>query len=410
MNTSPDALSEPFDLLFVGYGDWHLWKWDGFRTRSAQLCRFMARSPRVRRIYVLNEPIYMRGSPPGLNLPRRERFRKLPLRSQCRQIDDTIFAIDPSRFLLAPFRLRTHYVVRMIRTHLSRHNVVPILWLANVPMAFLMESLRCNLKVFDAIDDWEQIPHLGTHLRIRACYETIASRADIICTVSDHLAKKFTQKSSTALVRHIPNGVDLELFAQPADPPHVRRHRRKGARPVLTYVGVLSSRFDLDLMIAVARAFPDARIRLIGPLHTDEYPELGSLKHVPNVHLSGLVHHHAVPGILRESDILLMPHRRCPLSLSMDPLKLYEYLTTGLPIVTTDVPPVRAYEQLLYIATDTPSFIEYIKKALQEQETLQAERLWEARIQEARKHGWEQRVEAILDLIESRRHEKHKAA
>jgi len=393
---------EPVDLLFVGYGDWHLWRWDGFRTRSAQLCRFLARSSLVRRLYVLNEPIYLRGSAHGLNVPRKERFMALPPTSRCSHVEENIFALDPSRFLLAPFRLRKGYVARMIQRHLTGNGVVPVLWVANVPMAFLMERVRCRLRIFDAIDDWEHIPALGPHLAIRECYETLAARADIIFTVSEYLAAKFERKAPAALVRHVPNGVDLELFRRPADPPRARRRMRKGKEPVLTYVGVLSSRFDAELTAALSRAFPHSRILLVGPMHTREDPRLTCLRGLPNVELKGLVHHRYIPEILRESDVLLIPHRRSTLALSMDPLKLYEYLTTGLPIVATDVPPVRTYEALVYIAHDAASFVEKVEEALAEQETPRAEDLWRARIEEAQRHSWEHRVETILEAVRSR--------
>jgi len=86
----------------------------------------------------------------------------------------------------------------------------------------------------------------------------------------------------------------------------------------------------------------------------------------------------------------------------MDPLKLYEYLTTGLPIVATDVPPVRTYEALVYIAHDAASFVEKVEEALAEQETPRAEDLWRARIEEAQRHSWEHRVETILEAVRSR--------
>lgn len=397
---------EPVDILFVGYGDWHLWRWDGFRTRSAQLCRFLARSSLVRRLYVLNEPVYLRGSAQGLNVPRKDRFRNLPLTSRCSHLEKNIFALDPSRFLLAPFKLRKGYVARMIQRHLTDNGVVPVLWVANVPMAFLMERVRCRLRIFDAIDDWEHIPALGPHLAIKECYETMAARADIIFTVSEYLAAKFERKAPTALVRHVPNGVDLELFQRPADPPRARRRLRKGKQPVLTYVGVLSSRFDAELTAALSRAFPRSRILLVGPVHTREAPELTCLRGLPNVEFKGLVHHRHVPEILRDSDVLLIPHRRSTLALSMDPLKLYEYLTTGLPVVSTDVPPVRSYQALVYIAHDAASFIEKVGEALDEQETPRADDLWRARIREAQRHSWKHRVESILEAVRTRLSER----
>ena len=84
----------------------------------------------------------------------------------------------------------------------------------------------------------------------------------------------------------------------------------------------------------------------------------------------------------------------------MDPLKLYEYLTMGLPIVSTPVPPTEEFDPLVYVA-DRAEFSSRIGEALGEPERPEAEKLWKARIDEAKKHRWENRVEKILEYIRS---------
>ena len=269
-------------------------------------------------------------------------------------------------------------------------------------MAFLMEEFQCPLKVFDAIDDWEFIPDVKSNLRVRECYEIISKKADVIFTVSEYLAAKFQPKTSAALIRHLPNGVNLELFSRPADAPRARRNDRKQRRPVFTYVGVLSNRFDFGIAEAVARGFPQCTLLLVGPIHNSEKSRFKVLKGLPNVEWRGLLHHGLIPHILRESDVLLIPHTLSPLALSMDPLKLYEYLTTGLPIVATDVPPMNKYGHLVYVAKDVESFVEKVSLALHEQETSEGESMWRSRIDEAQNHSWESRVESIIkDILEN---------
>jgi glycosyltransferase involved in cell wall biosynthesis len=291
------------------------------------------------------------------------------------------------------------YVVRMLRKHLQRKNLYPILWIANVPMAYLMNKIPCSLRIFDAIDDWEHIPDLRSNLRIRECYEIINQHADIIFTVSEYLAAKFKKRASARLIRHVPNGVDLELFSYAATPPTVRIDNRRQRQPVLTYVGILSNRFDFTLTEALANAFPHCKLLLVGPLYKSEESKFKRLQVLPNVEWRGLVHHIHIPKIIRDSDVLLIPHCTSPLATSMDPLKLYEYMTTGLPIVATDIPPMKKYAQLIYIAKNHQAFIEYVGKALQEQEMPNAEWMWKKRLEEAKKHSWEERVQRILEDI-----------
>jgi hypothetical protein len=400
MATDP-AETCPREILFVGYGDWHLWSWDGFRTRSAQICRFLSRSNRIANVYVLNEPIYLRHLQPGFAVPRSERFRALPLRGGVQRAEDKIHLVDPSRFLVGPDALKRGYTVRLVRRSLQKLSRPPILWIANVHKAYLMDEIEGSIKIFDAIDDWESISVYGRlEHRIRAGYETIMEKADVIYTVSSHLRNKFLERANTPHVMHLPNGVDPNLFQVPADPPRVRREKRGGREPVLTCVGVLSERTDLDLIERLVRDWPACRIRLVGPMTRSVeqwWRERGPAR---NLEWRGLVHHSKVPDILRASDVLLIPHKESPLSRSMDPLKMYEYLTTGLPIVSTPVPPTEDFPSLIYVGTGK-EFSEQVGVALNEAGRPDAEERWRARVEESREHHWDRRIARIeSDMME----------
>jgi len=386
----------PLDILFVGYGDWHLWNWDGFRTRSAQLCRFLARSDRVGRLFVLNEPIYLRRSQPGFSVPRWDRFRKLPLRGGARRTEEQVVLLDPSRFLAGPDWLKRPYVVRMLRRELEKWKSRPVLWVANVHKAYLMHEIEARMRVFDAIDDWDSVPEYRRYAeRIRAGYETVLEHADLIYTVSRHLQEKLRPRARTRQVHQLPNGVDLDLFCEPAQEPSARRTSRKERRPLLTYVGVLSDRFDMDLLARVAGDWPECRIRLIGPVGSDVEKRFETIRRLPNVEWTGLVHHSRIPKFLRDSDVLLIPHKESSLSLSMDPLKLYEYLTTGLPIVATPVPPMEAFSTWVYIGSGD-GFSRRVGEALEEPSRADSGLLWQGRIEEGKRHGWGSRVRQIV--------------
>ena len=392
---TPLAQGPPWEILFVGYGDWHLWRWDGFRTRSAQLCRFLARSERILNLTVLNEPVYLRHLQRGFAVPRAERFRALPFRGGLRRQEEKICLLDPSRFLVGPDRLKRRYTIRLIRESIQKLARPPILWVANVHKAHLMGRIPASIRIFDAIDDWESVSVYQRHgRRIRSGYETVMEHADIIYTVSTHLKQKFRERSKTPHVTHLPNGVDPELFGTPAPPPALRQRAGENRRRVLTYVGVLSERVDLDLIERISRDWPQCRIRLVGPMSRAVERARKGLQRIPNLEWTGLVHHSRIPEILRASDVLLMPHKESPLSLSMDPLKMYEYLTTGLPIVSTPVPPTGDYPSLIYVGTGE-RFSEQIGMALDEGLRPDADRLWQARIEESRKHHWDRRIARI---------------
>jgi len=391
----------PREFLFVGYGDWHLWKSDGFRTRSAQLVRFLAHSNRVSRISVLNEPVYLRGVRKGFSIPRTHRFLHLPFRAGASRAEEKILLLDPSRFLVGPDLLKRPLTTRLVRKGLDlQAHTRPVLWIANVHKAFLMARVPSSIKVFDAIDDWGSVQaYQRLSKRIRAGYEAVLEQADIIFTVSRHLQQRFLEQARTDLVFHLPNGVDLGLFSDPAPPPSLRSRTRSDREPLLTYTGVLSERTDMDLVEQAARDLPHCRIRLVGPMTREVERRWKRLRRLSNLEWKGLVHHSEIPTLLHASDVLLLPHKRSQLSLSMDPLKLYEYLTTGLPVVATPVPPCEDYAHLIHVA-EGKAFSERIKEALEECKRPDAESIWRSRIQETKRHGWEIRVAAILNQLD----------
>ncbi len=387
------------DIFYAGFGDWHSWVWDGFRTRSAQLCRILAASPRINRVFVLCEPTYLNKASPGFSMSRMEKFRLLPFRSRCRQMEEKIYVIDPSRFVVGTDSMKKPYLRRMVTKHLGEHTKNPILWVANVRRTYLMEEFPDSLKIFDAIDDWE---HMATYEKrqesVKRGYQTMLDQTDIIYTVSKHLQERFQENARTEHVYHLPNGVDLELFQHQALPPSSRKSRHQDRPPLLTYVGVLSERFDIDLIEQVAKDWPDCHIRLIGPMSRfmdERWKAVGKLS---NIEWAGRVDHSKIPELIASSDVLLVPHRASPLSLSMDPLKLYEYLTTGLPIVSTPVPPMEEFSQMVYIGADK-HFSEKVGEALEEIQRPDADDIWRRRLEEAKKHSWTSRRERILSDI-----------
>jgi teichuronic acid biosynthesis glycosyltransferase TuaH len=110
-------------------------------------------------------------------------------------------------------------------------------------------------------------------------------------------------------------------------------------RPVAFYAGALEHRVDVDGLLAAARALPGWSFCLVGPMRNQE--QFAPLAAEPNVHIHTPVRQPQVLAMATAADVCLIPHRRTEMSVSMSPLKLYEYLAAGAPVVATDLPPIR---------------------------------------------------------------------
>ncbi|MDQ3810225.1 MAG: glycosyltransferase, partial [Chloroflexota bacterium] len=162
-------------------------------------------------------------------------------------------------------------------------------------------------------------------------------------------------------------------------------------RPLIGFVGGLSQWVDLELMAYLARARPSWSFALIGPVTIDTRP----VQERPNVHVLGPRPYATVPSFLAAMDVALIPFRQERVTFHADPIKAYEYLAAGLPVVATDLPALRRIAHVLRLASTPEAFLAEIDAAVAEGK--QARRL--ERQAEARQHDWRARFDEFDELL-----------
>ena len=165
---------------------------------------------------------------------------------------------------------------------------------------------------------------------------------------------------------------------------------------MLGYTGTIHpDRVDVALVEAIAKCLPQGTVALVGP-NLLPAVEQERLAQCGNVVLTGPVPYQQVPEYMRAFDISITPHRRTPFTESLNPIKLWEYLAAGKPIVSTDVAGFRDYPALVRLANDAESFVRAACEA-QEEDPACAE----ARRAVARRHSWESRLDMVENVIAS---------
>jgi glycosyltransferase involved in cell wall biosynthesis len=157
----------------------------------------------------------------------------------------------------------------------------------------------------------------------------------------------------------VPNGVDPELWADPPRPPDWWL-RLPGPR--LLYIGTLDRRLDVEAAVAVARAWPRGTVVLVGRRTEPERLRAAAVE--PNVVIHDAVGRDQVAALAHAADVCLLPHRRTALTEAMSPLKLYEYLASGSPIVATDLEPVRRAGGPIVRVEPVGDFVAAVRDAL----------------------------------------------
>jgi glycosyltransferase involved in cell wall biosynthesis len=123
--------------------------------------------------------------------------------------------------------------------------------------------------------------------------------------------------------------------------------------------------------------------------------DLQLLSPYKNVHFTGAVPYARIPKIMAEFDVCIVPHVESQFTESLNPIKLWEYLASGKPVVSSNVAGFREYSDLCHIASGNKDFVVACQAALNEDPARAAERM-----AEAAKHSWDTCIDCLLCVLE----------
>ena len=235
--------------------------------------------------------------------------------------------------------------------------------------------------IYDCIDDYGDF--VDAHPATNSCEQRLALSAGAITCTAQHLADKFTGKANVSLAR---NACEYSHFVRPFP-----AERDSGRRKVIGYHGAIAEWFDVDLLAMAAREFSEHTFLLVGAYSSEARERLAGLK---NVELVGEVEYKRLPLYVHTFDVGLLPFRIQPLTLNTNPVKVYEYLAAGLPVVAAPLPEMNQFGEL--VATgEGQGFIDALRQTLAQPETMEA---FSARQHFARQHTWEKRADDLLNV------------
>lgn len=253
-----------------------------------------------------------------------------------------------------------------------------------------IEALDPTGLVYYAVD--EQTAYGGQseayRRAVRERENRLLARCEVALAVSPRLVSRFRERQPDSHL--LENGADVEHFS-PLRLARVRTHPALAgmAGPILGFIGQVDDRLDQDLLRAIAAARPDWQIVLAGRLK--QGVDLSRLA-AANIHLLGHQPYDDLPAIGRAVDLWLVPYRETELTQSCNPLKIFEYLATGLPVVATPLEGIGICRSAVTLAAggDVAAWLGAIERHLRAPEQGRRERLALAAA-----NSWEARVEAL---------------
>jgi GT2 family glycosyltransferase/glycosyltransferase involved in cell wall biosynthesis len=240
--------------------------------------------------------------------------------------------------------------------------------------------------VYDCMDD-----HAGfstNRTPIVDMEEQTVGTADLVVVTADLLAEKVKSRAKRMTV--VRNACDYKHFASDEGRAKNTAGRASGGAPIIGFYGAIAEWFDADLVADLAEIRPEWRFELIGGTQTGDVSRLEKL---PNVALLGEKPYAELPRLTAAWDCFLIPFRRIPLTEATNPVKAYEMLAAGKPVVAVDLPELRpmAREGLLTIADDAKGFSAAVERALADDSNEKRER----RRAFAAQNTWSDRCDAF---------------
>jgi glycosyltransferase involved in cell wall biosynthesis len=268
--------------------------------------------------------------------------------------------------------------IRLLRLRLGIDRFQLWTFLPNV--ADYVGTLGEEGAVYYCVDEWSMFGYLDKTQTV-AAEQALLAKVDVVFAINDALAAAKRAVNQNTFVS--PHGVDHRMFSRALDPGQpVPRDVSTLPKPVLGFYGTLRDWVDFELIAHVARARPQWTIALIG----QELCDVSAIRGLPNVHLLGQKPHHELAAYCKGFDVGIIPYRIDERMTFVNPLKLREYLSAGLPVVSTPVPEVAKFPGLARIAKTPEEFVAAVEQALSDP-TTRAERsaamkdeTWSARV------------------------------
>jgi glycosyltransferase involved in cell wall biosynthesis len=278
----------------------------------------------------------------------------------------------------------------------------PILWshLPTNTAADLIRLLRTpkSVVVYYCIADFAQLtPHVE---QLRRSEKGIVQTSDLVFANSEPLAEHCRQWREQVHV--FPPGLNLRAFPPPENGTAALEDwlpaaQRRKAEAVIGYVGGLHRYVDLDLVTTMARDRPRWCWVFVGPAQT----QLRELSRLPNVVLLGQRPHQELAGYINSFDVCIVPYLNNGETATIVPVKINEYLASGKPVVSTDLPAVLDFNrqhQILTTAEARPEvFLDAIERALK---APNGDGVIARRREVAALNDWHQRLGEMSRLIE----------
>lgn len=255
------------------------------------------------------------------------------------------------------------------------------------------DEIEHSVSVFDTVDNWcEHASYKKFHHKLQKNYKRISEKANIIFVLSKNGEEIFLPRKEN--IFHITQGVDLAHYM--IKNKLISNDIAKIHHPIIGYLGIIQeNRVNFDMIKYIAKKNLDKSIVLMGPIWNKDHEKL--LKEHSNIYLLGAKKYKDAPDYINQFDVGIIPHLVNDFIKYTCPMKIYEYLACGIPIVTTDTPGVEQFKNVVSVANDFEKF----NIAIQYELNNNSQEKIDERLKIVKEHTWEKKVDQMLSHIQT---------
>ncbi|MBD9406599.1 glycosyltransferase [Acidovorax sp. ACV02] len=252
-------------------------------------------------------------------------------------------------------------------------------------LALDLQKSRSWRVQYDCMDEWADFPDIGEQLIKEE--EVLVRSADLVTVTASVLKKKWMDQGIDCLL--VRNAVDYDFFFDRCTENNLLSHLKK---PIIGFYGALAPWIDFSLLYFLAEKRPSWNFVLVGDRFVKD---LAGLDRMSNVHLTGRKPYEDMPRYLHGFDVCLIPFKLNKVTHAVDPVKFYEFMSAGKPVVSVPLEEMAIYQDYVYFATEFEDFLAKIEIALAEKDSVLVERRREL----ARENDWRHRYIATQEAI-----------
>mgnify|MGYP001581244580 CR=1 FL=1 len=340
-------------------------------------------------------------------------IKQLNRKNHLRKVSDNLFVYRPRIFLNEHIaskipsigKINVNWLQYQLQDIIEKYRFNKkslITWFSDPFQESFVGMLEEKLSIFDCYDEYTSVkswPVFRTKQQIQEHEKRLLNKANITFVVSDTLYRKKSPYANT--IKILSNAADTKHFKSLNKSEHeFPQEILNIPRPIIGYLGALSDKVDISMLCRLAENHPEWSFISIGAIldNIDKSKIFKIFLKKKNVYILGSQPYKKLPYYLNAFDVCLLPllvsH---PFNINCSPLKLYEYLATGKPIVSTDIPYIRKFRDVVRIGRDGDSIENCIQKCFGETDDLKKKR-----IAIAKENSWERRVHEVLAIIKDK--------